>query len=657
MRRFRLIPIFLALFFVFSSLKGARQWRQVDTPHFRVFSDSGERDSRKIALEFERFREMFSKVFNLNLEEGVQLDIFLFRDRKTFDQYSIRHQGKAVGISGLFSSGPWENMIAMVKGWNRDSTLRTVFHEYTHYLVRKLDWPLWLNEGVAEFYSTFDAGDKEVTLGAPIAEHVLLLRERSLMPMDVMSSAKEMGHFYEDDSQVHLFYAQAWALVHLLQFTENEDLRGRYRSFLARIKSPSVDPARAFELVFGDYPLEKELRRYVRQRAYMVSKIEMSTDVELETKVQEIAEAVAVAHLGRLALQMDHPVEADEHFKRALRKQPDLPEALEGLARIALTKQNFSEAEGLLEKVVAQRPDDFLAHWLHVYSLNGNMLSGDELRAKAEKIIDECDQVIRINPEFSEAYRRLGEMSLYTRKKTALAVQRTGEGLEHFPRDGDLRLLHARLLISAGDSDSARSHLESVQAGASEPGQRAEAESMLKSLDSFQRAAGSSSRTDEADSRGNESAMTMVARRESSERPGLRRSPEADDTVSGTPRDPATESAGPDGEASAGSAEELFSSTRSNCNPAFASVRGVPWVSGTLTEVICSGNNAVYVVSSEGKQLRMAAPLSTPVIFSCEVQLNDLSCGPIQKPVVAYYVLGAADPFDAKAVAIEIKAE
>ncbi len=656
MQRFRLIPLAMAVFFVFSSMNGARQWRQVDTPHFRVFSDCGERESRKVALEFERFRGMFSKVFNLQLEEGVKLDIFLFRDRRSFDQYSIRHEGKAVGVSGYFSSGQWENMIAMVEGWSRDSTLRTVFHEYTHYLVRKLDWPLWLNEGVAEFYSTFDAGDKEITLGVPIAEHVLLLRERSLMPMDVMSSAKEMSHFYEDDSQVHLFYAQAWALVHLLQFTEDADLRGSFRSFLARIKSPSVEPGRAFELVFGAYPLEKQLRRYVRQRAYMVSKIEVSTDVELETGVREIPEALAVAQLGRLALQMDRPVEADEHFKRALRKQPGLPEALEGLARIALTGQKFSEAEALLERVVDERPDEFFPHWLHVYSLTGNMLSGDELQAKAERIIDECDQVVRINPNFSEAYRRLGEMSLYSRKKTDLAVQRTGEGLEHFPRDSELRLLHARLLISAGNSEAARSHLENIKSGANQPGLRIEAENILNSLDSFDRAARSRTEPDGGnDNTENRESMTTVERRGAPERPDLRRSHA--EAAAGTPHEADSGPSPSDDATAVEPADELLSYAHSNCSPAFANVRRVPRVSGVLTEVICSGDHAVYVISSQGKQLRMAAPISTPVIFSCEVQLKDLTCGPIQKPVVAYYVLGAAEPVDAKAVAIEIKAQ
>jgi hypothetical protein len=37
--------------------------------------------------------------------------------------------------------------------------------------------------------------------------------------------------------------------------------------------------------------------------------------------------------------------------------------------------------------------------------------------------------------------------------------------------------------------------------------------------------------------------------------------------------------------------------------------------------------------------------------------MRDFSCGPMRRPVVAYYLPGAAEPFDAKAVAIEVRAK
>jgi hypothetical protein len=44
--------------------------------------------------------------------------------------------------------------------------------------------PLWFNEGLAEYYSTFDVqdGDRKVILGDLVDNHVLYLRENKLVP-------------------------------------------------------------------------------------------------------------------------------------------------------------------------------------------------------------------------------------------------------------------------------------------------------------------------------------------------------------------------------------------------------------------------------------------------------------------------------------------
>ena len=64
----------------------------------------------------------------------------------------------------------------------------TVYHEYTHLLCSgAAEWlPLWLNEGLAEFYQNTEIRDKEVVLGEPSPENVLLLRQNRLMPLPIL---------------------------------------------------------------------------------------------------------------------------------------------------------------------------------------------------------------------------------------------------------------------------------------------------------------------------------------------------------------------------------------------------------------------------------------------------------------------------------------
>ena len=64
--------------------------------------------------------------------------------------------------------------------------MEVIFHEYTHLLLRRNDeiWPLWLKEGMAEMYSTFEVSDGyHVRIGQPIDHHLQLLAHEPLMPL------------------------------------------------------------------------------------------------------------------------------------------------------------------------------------------------------------------------------------------------------------------------------------------------------------------------------------------------------------------------------------------------------------------------------------------------------------------------------------------
>jgi len=58
-----------------------------------------------------------------------------------------------------------------------------IFHEYTHLLFRRNDriWPLWLKEGMAEVYSTFETTGYNARIAKPIDHHLRLLTQQPLM--------------------------------------------------------------------------------------------------------------------------------------------------------------------------------------------------------------------------------------------------------------------------------------------------------------------------------------------------------------------------------------------------------------------------------------------------------------------------------------------
>ena len=73
-----------------------------------------------------------------------------------------------------------------VRRWQPRRALRTIFHEYVHLVIDNVSegMPLWLNEGLAEYYSTFqvDDGGRRALIGQAIPAHLQLLDRPAPLP-------------------------------------------------------------------------------------------------------------------------------------------------------------------------------------------------------------------------------------------------------------------------------------------------------------------------------------------------------------------------------------------------------------------------------------------------------------------------------------------
>ena len=78
-----------------------------------------------------------------------------------------------------------------------DRLARTLRHEYAHAAIVTLSRgkaPVWLNEGLAEYYSTFKiTDDQKIALGTAIGNHVFLLRDSKMLSERVREELLE--HF------------------------------------------------------------------------------------------------------------------------------------------------------------------------------------------------------------------------------------------------------------------------------------------------------------------------------------------------------------------------------------------------------------------------------------------------------------------------------
>jgi Flp pilus assembly protein TadD len=382
-------------------------WIELRTPSFVLFSDAGEKNARHVAASLERLRSVLGQLNPaLKLTSPNPTYVFVFRDNNTFRPYRRVYNGKPVDVGGYFITRPEANWVA-VDGDRRSDEAAILNHEYLHYVLSNNypSLPLWFNEGMAEVYSTFLASNREARIGAPIPEHVYWLRRNGLIPLRDLFAVDQSSPDYSEGARRGVFYAESWALVHNLLVGNPEHRRQAAAYFQEMAKEqPAPD---AFRRAFGldEEALEKEIRSYVRKRAFEVQLIPVAPEEELRVTRRDLPRAEALARLGSLLVSLDRTLwpDAAEHFRAALALDAGQAQALAGLGWIESLSGRPREARPWLEKAAAKAPDDFVIQYLYGLALL-DLAGPADLRLAR----DAFARAVTLQPEYGEGWARLG---------------------------------------------------------------------------------------------------------------------------------------------------------------------------------------------------------------------------------------------------------
>jgi tetratricopeptide (TPR) repeat protein len=415
--------LFLALGLPALALPGPKEeWIAVRTPSFTLFSNAGEAKTRGIGTDLERLRDALSQLSpGLALNSPVPTYIFVFRDAASFQPYDRTYNGRPLGSGGYFLSQQFANYVAINGDQHGDERL-IIYHEYLHYVMHNnyATLPLWLHEGLAEYYSTFQAVRNEARIGLPVTEHVLWLRQHSLIPLTTLFTVDERSPEYNESSRRGAFYAESWALVHYLISGSPE--RRRQASEYLRLAQAGTPPDQLFARTFGSDPaiLERELRTYVQKRLFNFVRAPIRPEASLAVEVKPMARADVLSRLGNLlaSLMDDHRAAAAEHFRAALALQPDHAPALAGLGFLAERAERPAEARPYYEKAAKLAPDDFLVQYLYAANLTDDP-GPDSLRQARAALL----RAVALRPDFGEAWARLGYTYQTEEELPAEAIQ------------------------------------------------------------------------------------------------------------------------------------------------------------------------------------------------------------------------------------------
>jgi tetratricopeptide (TPR) repeat protein len=487
------------------------KWINLTTKNFNIISNADEGDTRKVALKLEQFHYVFSKLFNLPPVRSIPTTVMVFKSDGSFKPYKPLYNGKPSNVAGYFQPGQDENLIALDISANDQRPMSVIYHEYTHLLTSTTprEWPLWLKEGLAELYSSFDVKDNKVTLGAPIDNHVFLLRENKFIPLQTLFNVHHESSIYNERDKQSIFYAESWALCHYFAFGDKMARRPQLIDFITQFNQ-GVDINRAFTQAFKSdmATVEKQLRGYIGGGSYTINIYTLaSTEGEKEMTVKPVSDAEALSYLGNLLARTDRLDEGEALFKQAIALDPEMPRSYEGLGLIATRRNKSDEAMEQFKQAATRGSKNHLAHYYYAEALHRHAV-GPLTRALAQQIADELKTSIKLMPGFAHAYYALGFLSLVTGESLKQGAELVKTALRLEPQTSHFVLTLAQIQARMQDYEAAKKTLEPLLASDADPGLKSAAESTMKMIDYYTRPAPAEPSRAQTDSRSSSGSKT-----------------------------------------------------------------------------------------------------------------------------------------------------
>lgn len=455
----------------------AGQWTSVKSKNFLLVGNADPVEIRKVAARLEQFREAFTRLLPIeHFDSSVPTTVMVFQSEAAYKPFEPLYEGKPAGVAGFFQSSPDVDYITLaVDRRGARSADSLAFHEYVHLLVRNnfRNAPLWFNEGLAEYYSTFEIadGNRKVKLGKAIKYRVQTLRERELLPLSLLFAVDEKSaHYYEPDKR-SAFYAQSWALVHYLLSGARRPQLSTFLDLLAKGAGAEEAFKQAFKTSFTG--LETELREYIRLNKYRQQVITFDKRLEFDSlmKTAPLAQAEAEFYLGDLLLHTNRLEEADAYLQRAVALDPRLAAAHASLGVLRVRQNRLEDAKEHLKRAISANPQNYLVRYYHAYVLSRAPLGSDNLAEgyfdgeAAELMRAELKKAIELAPGFAEAYRLLAFINIARDEQLDEAIGLLKQAMSLSPRRKDFALLLAQAHLRKEEFDTAREILSSVAQG------------------------------------------------------------------------------------------------------------------------------------------------------------------------------------------------
>src|SRR6266566_6513106 len=156
------------------------KWILARSKHFVFISSAGEKRTRETAAGLETLAAALTQMSPRFSNAAVETHVFLFnRHREAQPYFDLLIGRENAHVTGVFVSQGDRGSMVMETGFG-GGTDRTPFHELIHYLIKNGGRrpPLWIEEGLAEYFSNAQMRKAAIYAGEPVQMHLQVLRQR-----------------------------------------------------------------------------------------------------------------------------------------------------------------------------------------------------------------------------------------------------------------------------------------------------------------------------------------------------------------------------------------------------------------------------------------------------------------------------------------------
>jgi len=448
---------------------GAGEWVRLTTPHFEIYTTAGEKKGREAILYFEQVRSFVTEITHANWDQPVPVRIIAFKSDKQFRPYAPN------GSDFAYYAGTQSRDYIVMEDIDAEH-FPVAIHEYMHLVIRHsgIKLPTWLNEGWADVFSTLRPMGKDATIGEALPGHIQTLQSEKWLDFNTLTTVNEKSPNYNEKTRVGVFYAESWALAHMLYL--GPGYHEKFSKFLALLNDGKT-AAEACQIAYGRTPEKvfSDLRSYLSQHSLNVgvfpAKLEKSAEEAVLSPVSDQDSGVLIADLLAATGKRE---QAKTAYETLAKQYPGTSDISKSLGYLAWQTGDKESARTYFEAALQSATDPQMCYHLAMLDHEAN---------QTDKVVIALRKALSLKPDYTDARLQLGYAEL--------SLKNYPGAIASFVQIQKVTPDHAAALFNAlayaytqtGDLESARKNLDNAKKWAKTDADTQRADELLRYVD------------------------------------------------------------------------------------------------------------------------------------------------------------------------------